>query len=149
MRCAASASLLSFSPSPRSLSLSLSLALFPRSDVWDWECRSAECRRPSPAMSTHQVIRSIIMQWDERKNYLQRNTAVRCSRKSLKLLSLYFGGFSSSTSSLAQDFHVVSNVDVQCMWKFLNRFPDVAAAVNNFKALTTCEQDVRRNLKLI
>ena len=28
--------------------------------------------------------------------------AVRWSRKSLKLLSLYFGGFSSSTSSLAQ-----------------------------------------------
>ncbi|TVU16484.1 hypothetical protein EJB05_40052, partial [Eragrostis curvula] len=47
----------------------------------------------------------------------------------------------SLDSTIAQDFHVVSNVDMQCMWELLDRFPAVAAAIKNFKALTTCEQD--------
>ncbi|TVU21823.1 hypothetical protein EJB05_31490, partial [Eragrostis curvula] len=44
-------------------------------------------------------------------------------------------------SAIAQYFHVVSSVDIQCMRELLDHFPAVAAAISNFKALTTCEQD--------
>lgn len=44
--------------------------------------------------------------------------------------------------AIAQDFHVVSYVDMQCMWEWLDLFPAVAVAVNDLQAPTTCEQDV-------
>ncbi|KAI5009987.1 hypothetical protein ZWY2020_012124 [Hordeum vulgare] len=48
--------------------------------------------------------------------------------------------------AVAQDFHVVSYMDMQRMWKLLDHFPAVAVAVNNLQASTTCEQDASRGI---